>query len=387
MDNSSQSKPSSSSSSHSPSPAAITPTQRTTRDSGLCSTIDIPEIQAQCIDNLNSHYLGKGTYGLVEKTRYRKTRQDDFRPAAIKYSSQLHMATLIREAKVMWDLRNHPNIIKIYGLYKSPRNGQGVVMEYMDCGSMADLLYDRTHINYTIDHVASWMFQLSSAVDFFHSNSQVHRDLKLQNMLLSDRYRTMKLCDFGTFTSMHQSMTSNRGTPITMAPEVFRCEQYNMKSDIYSIGIIMWQIIARNHPYRRDLSVPGLLYNVATANLRPQELECNPILSEFYKKCWNDNADIRPTSSECVEYFTLLKDEYPNGSVPLSDSSTNGPAETPPPHAHRPTMLGTSSGSGIGSNNRTPTASKLLNPQQPGQGHRRNRSETFVVQPVRFSFG
>lgn len=118
----------------------------------------------------------------------------------------------------------------------------------------------------------------------------------------------MKLCDFGTFTSMHQSMTSNRGTPITMAPEVFRCEQYNMKSDIYSIGIIMWQIIARNHPYRRDLSVPGLLYNVATANLRPQELECNPILSEFYKKCWNDNADIRPTSSECVEYFTLLKD-------------------------------------------------------------------------------
>ncbi|EFO90702.1 hypothetical protein GCK72_000705 [Caenorhabditis remanei] len=385
MDTSSHSKPSSSSaspSSHSPSPASVA-APRKTRDSGLCMTQDIPEIPAHCIDNLNSHQLGKGTYGVVEKTRYRRSRNHEYKPAAIKYSSPIHLNTLIREAKVMWAFRDHTNIIKIYGLYRCPRHGQGVVMEYMDCGSMAELIYDRKSIDYTIDHAASWLFQLASAVHTFHSNDQVHRDLKLQNMLLCDRYRTMKLCDFGTFTTMHQSMTSNRGTPITMAPEVFRCEDYNTKSDIYSIGIIMWQIIARNHPYNRNLSVPGLLYNVATASLRPPDLECNPILSGFYKRCWHDDPDTRPTSAECLEYFGLLKTEFPNGNIPLADTHTNGPAATPPPRAFRPSGLGSASGSGLGlgTNGRTPTASNHLNAPQPVNTHRRNRSETIMMKP------
>lgn len=382
MDTPSHSKPSSSSashSSHSPSPAPAT-APRKTRDSGLCLTQDIPEIAANCIDNLNSHQLGKGTYGVVEKTRYRKSRQHDYRPAAIKYSSPIHLSTLIREAKVMWALRDHSNIIKIYGLYRDSRHGTGVVMEYMDCGSMAELIYDRKSIDYTIDHVASWLYQMASAVNMFHKNDQVHRDLKLQNMLLCDRYRTMKLCDFGTFTSMHQSMTSNRGTPITMAPEVFRCEEYNQKSDIYSIGIIMWQMIARNHPYNRNLSIPGLLYNVATASLRPPDLDCNEILSDFYKQCWHDDPVSRPTAAECLEYFTALKTEFPNGNVPLADSNTNRPVETPPPRVLRPGFA-SASGSGLGTNGRTPTASNHLNAPQAVNTHRRNRSETIQTKP------
>lgn len=380
MEVSSHSKPSSSSSSHSPSPASVASSQRRTRDSGLCSTSEIIEIPSYCIDNLNSHQLGKGTYGIVEKTKYRKSKKHDFRPAAIKYTSPLHLSTLIREAKIMWALKDNPNIIEIYGIYRDPRHGTGVVMEYMDCGSMADLVYDRKSIDYTIDHAATWLFQLSSAVNTFHIAQQVHRDLKLQNMLLCNRYRTMKLCDFGTFTAMHQSMTSNRGTPITMAPEVFRCENYDTKSDIYSIGIIMWQIIARNHPYNRNLSVPGLLYNVAVANLRPPELEVNEILSDFYKKCWHENPDERPTAADCVEYFGILKLQYPKGDVPLSDANINGPAATPPPRAYRPSPLGSASGSGLGTNGRTPTASNHLNPSAVN-AHRRNRSETIQTKP------
>ncbi|CAI2315158.1 unnamed protein product [Caenorhabditis sp. 36 PRJEB53466] len=376
----SRSKPSSSSS-HSPSPAPVTGSERKTRDSGLCQTSDIPEIPSFCIDNLNSIRLGRGTYGVVEKTRYRKSRNHEFGPAAIKYAndSPSNIIVLIREAKVMMSLRDHPNVIKIYGLYHCPRNGRGVVMEHMDCGSMADLIYLRKSINYTIDHFATWMRQLSSAVDFFHVNDQVHRDLKLQNMLLCDRYRTMKLCDFGTFTSMHQSMTSNRGTPITMAPEIFRCEPYNTKSDIYSIGIIMWQVLARSHPYNQNLSVPGLLYNVATTNLRPPELQCNPILSSFYKKCWHNDPEERPTSSQCVEYFECLENEYPNGTEPLSDSTTNGPAHTPQPRALRPSPpFGTASGSG--SHGRTPTPSNRLHAPTPERKtHRRTGSDQTTI--------
>ncbi|CAB55004.2 Protein kinase domain-containing protein [Caenorhabditis elegans] len=311
-------KPSSSSSTGPPAPVI----QRKTRDSDLCLTSDIPKIPPNCIDELNSHFLGKGTFGVVEKTKYRKTRDDTYRPAAIKYASATHLSILKREAKHMWNLRNHVNIIKIYGMYESHRNGQGLVMEYMDCGCVADLIYDRKNIEYKMDHVASWMYQLSSAVNFFHSKDQIHRDLKLQNMLLSHHHRTLKICDFGTFTSIHQSMTSNRGSPITMAPEIFRCEPYNMKADIFSIGIIMWQMIARDHPYTMNMPITPFLYNVATRNLRPHEIECNPILSNFYKRCWSDNPASRPTSADCVEYFRCLRSEYPNGNVPLWDPAS-----------------------------------------------------------------
>uniref|UniRef100_A0A8R1DMA7 Mitogen-activated protein kinase kinase kinase n=1 Tax=Caenorhabditis japonica TaxID=281687 RepID=A0A8R1DMA7_CAEJA len=336
-------------------PAAVRFEKRRTRDSGLCATNEIPEIPTFCIDNLNNICLGRGTYGVVEKTRYRKSRNDVYLPAAIKYANDsCHIMTLIREAKIMMEL-NHDNVVRIYGLYDCSRHGRGVVMEYMDCG----IIYNQRTIDYSIDHIASWMFQLSSAVYSFHRNNQVHRDLKLQNMLLCDRYRTMKLCDFGTYTNLRQTMTSNRGTPITMAPEVFRCEEYDAKSDIYSIGIIMWQLFSREPPYNVNLSVEGILYKVANANLRPTELTCNPIFSAFWKRCWDNDPNVRPSSQECVEYFGHMRDEFPDGQKPLSDSSTNDRADTPKPRALCP-LLNSTSTSFSGTDSRTLIQSDLL---------------------------
>ncbi|CAB3407558.1 unnamed protein product [Caenorhabditis bovis] len=300
------------------------------RDSELCATVDIPVIRPNQIDDLNNIALGRGTYGSVEKTKYRKSLDEDYMYAAIKYAnSQHHRENLIREAKILTQFRTHPNVISIYGIYDSPKYGPSVVMEYMDCKSLAALVYE-SKIEYTIDHVASWMYQLVSAVDYFHSNNQVHRDLKLQNMLLSNRYTVMKICDFGTFRTIESSMTDNRGTPLTMAPEVFQGTHYTTKSDMFSVGIIMWQLLSREKPYP-DYTVISLLWNVASGKTRPPELDCHYLLSGFYKRCWHQQPEIRPTSKEALEYFQLLKNEYPNGTRPLIDGTTNQPARTPQP--------------------------------------------------------
>ncbi|CAD6189750.1 unnamed protein product [Caenorhabditis auriculariae] len=326
----------STSNSHSPSPRQAARSHGS-RDSGLCSTMEIPIISPQQIDALNSIRIGRGTYGTVQKARFRTSPQSEYKNVAIKYANDpLHRPTLIREAKVMHSLQRHPNCIQIFGVYDCPLNGTGVVMEYMDCKSLAELLTNK-NIEYKIDHAISWLFQLSNAVDFFHSHDQVHRDLKLQkniflSMLLSDRYRCMKLCDFGTFTSMHTAMTCNRGTPITMAPEIFRGENYNTKSDIYSIGIIMWQIISRRDPYPKNIDANVLLWNVCSADKRPPELSCSPVLSLFYKRCWDNDPKVRPTSQECKEYFELLREDYPDSSEPLLDVDTREPIRTPQPN-------------------------------------------------------
>ncbi|ETN83773.1 hypothetical protein NECAME_07201 [Necator americanus] len=135
-------------------------------------------------------------------------------------------------------------------------------------------------------------------------------------------------------------MTLNRGTPITMAPEIIRgSKQYTAKCDVYSFGIIMWQIIARrdspylaSHPH--DAYV--IYWNIVTTNLRPPQLTCDPVLSRFYERCWNDDPDKRPNSEQVMRYFSLLREAFPNGNDPLIDSTTNEPAITPQPRSATP---------------------------------------------------
>uniref|UniRef100_A0A0K0CWX6 Mitogen-activated protein kinase kinase kinase n=1 Tax=Angiostrongylus cantonensis TaxID=6313 RepID=A0A0K0CWX6_ANGCA len=261
------------------------------------------------IDDLNSTRLGEGTYGHVIKCRFRQT--PDSINIAIKYATDpSHRESLIREAKIILTHIRHPNCIRIFGFYDCPKNGMGVAMELMDC-SLAYLLTKRT-IEYKIDHAISWLYQLSDAMNYFHNGNHVHRDLKLQNLLLCNRYHTLKVCDYGTFTTLHESMTLNRGTPITMAPEIIRgSKQYTTKSDIYSFGIIMWQIIARrDSPYlaSNPHDAYAIYWNIVAKNLRPPQISCNPVFSRFYERCWHDDPNKRPNSQEVMRYFSLLKE-------------------------------------------------------------------------------
>ncbi|KIH43128.1 hypothetical protein ANCDUO_26873, partial [Ancylostoma duodenale] len=142
-----------------------------------------------------------------------------------------------------------------------------------------------------------------------------------------------------------------------MAPEIIRgSKQYTAKCDVYSFGIIMWQIIARrdspyiaSHPH--DAYV--IYWNIVTKNLRPPELSCSPVLSQFYERfsffvflhvmtnticelfnrCWHDDPEKRPTSEQIMRYFSLLRVAFPNGDDPLIDTSTNEPAITPQPRS------------------------------------------------------
>ncbi|KHJ85452.1 hypothetical protein OESDEN_14820 [Oesophagostomum dentatum] len=136
-------------------------------------------------------------------------------------------------------------------------------------------------------------------------------------------------------------MTLNRGTPITMAPEIIRgSKQYTAKCDVYSFGIIMWQVIARrDSPYLASHPHDALViyWNIVAKNLRPPELSCNPILSRFYERCWDDDPDKRPDSQQVMRYFAILKKAFPNGDDPLIDANTNEPAVTPQPKSATPT--------------------------------------------------
>lgn len=147
------------------------------------------------------------------------------------------------ECAAMEALR-HPNIVMFLGACTKPPNF-AIVLEYCSKGSLWSTIQN-------LDVSLSWedrrKFALDTArgVNYLHTCSPpvIHRDLKSLNLLLDDSYK-VKLADFGWTKGLENYMTGKIGTYQWMAPEVIGSQKYSEKADVFSYGIILWEIASR----------------------------------------------------------------------------------------------------------------------------------------------
>ncbi|CAJ0578101.1 unnamed protein product, partial [Mesorhabditis spiculigera] len=219
---------------------------------------------------------------------------------------------------------SHPNIVKTYGLVEDPVDGKGLVMEYISGGTL-DALFQNKDLSYKIDHICSWMAQVSSAVAHMHEHNVIHRDLKPINMLLDPSYTHVKVCDFGFARVLDQAMSLRTGSWFWMAPEVMISGEYDSKCDVFSLGIVLWQLVAREKPFSELRRVNEIEYMqlVGKENRRPRKLNCITELEELMEWCWDPASQTRPNSAYVRDVFTDLCKIYPEGLIPpmeISDS-------------------------------------------------------------------
>ncbi|CAJ0944461.1 unnamed protein product, partial [Mesorhabditis belari] len=212
---------------------------------------------------------------------------------------------------------SHPNIVKAYGLIQDPFDGRGLVMEYISGGTL-DALFQRKDLTYKVDHIVSWMAQISSAVAHMHTHGIIHRDLKPINMLLDPSYTHLKVCDFGFARVIDQSMSLRTGSWFWMAPEVMISGHYDQKCDVFSLGIVLWQLTAREKPYSELKKVSEIEYMqlVGKQGVRPRKLGCIPELEQLMEWCWESDADQRPSSSDVRDTCTEMCRVYSSGLHP-----------------------------------------------------------------------
>lgn len=109
-----------------------------------------------------------------------------------------------------------------------------------------------------------------------------------------DEGQTIKLCDFGTLRMVDTEVTNQRGSAAWMAPEVFQTKSYSEKCDIYSWGIILWEVLSRRKPYE-DTTESCRIFWLVAAGLRPPLLkECPEVLEQLMVRCWNKDSSLRP---------------------------------------------------------------------------------------------
>ncbi|XP_058219502.1 serine/threonine-protein kinase EDR1-like isoform X2 [Rhododendron vialii] len=216
-----------------------------------------------------------------------------------------NMEDFCNEISILSRLR-HPNVILFLGACTKPPH-LSMVTEYMEMGS----LYYLIHLSGQKKKL-SWRRRLKMLRDIsrglmcIHRMKIVHRDIKSANCLVNKHW-TVKICDFGLSRIMSDSTmsdSSSAGTPEWMAPELIRNEPFSEKCDIFSLGVIMWELCTLNRPWQ-GTPPERVVYAVANEGSR-LEIPEGP-LGRLIADCWAEPQD-RPS---CEEILTRLLDcEY-----------------------------------------------------------------------------
>lgn len=147
-------------------------------------------------------------------------------------------------------------------------------------------------------------FGIAVGMSYLHANKTIHRDLKSQNVLIDDRKYPI-ICDFGSSknTDLSLTMTGQGGTPSYMAPEFLQNEKYDEKVDVYSYGILLWEIITKEYPFEGLAWAQILCVVVVNRQRPPIPDDWEPNLKTLIKRCWAADPHERPTFQEIVYQF------------------------------------------------------------------------------------
>ncbi|XP_029351999.1 mitogen-activated protein kinase kinase kinase 7 isoform X1 [Echeneis naucrates] len=257
--------------------------------------------------------VGRGAFGVVCKAKWKG------KDVAIKtIESESERKAFIVELRQLSRV-NHPNIVKLYGSCNSP---VCLVMEYAEGGSLYNVLHGAEPLPYyTASHAMSWCLQCSQGVAYLHGmkpKALIHRDLKPPNLLLVAGGTVLKICDFGTACDIQTHMTNNKGSAAWMAPEVFEGSNYSEKCDVFSWGIILWEVITRRKPFD-EIGGPAFRIMWAVHNgTRPPLIKNLPKpIESLMTRCWSKDPSQRPSMEEIVKIMTHLMRYFPESDEPL----------------------------------------------------------------------
>lgn len=177
------------------------------------------------------------------------------------------------EAKILERL-DHPNIIKFVEVFRSnkPYSTLNIVMEYANNGDLQAIIKKQANLKkpFNESQVLDWFTQICLAIKHIHDKKILHRDLKSGNIFLTSDGK-VKLGDFGIAKCLISTIDKAKtlvGTPYYLSPEIVQDKPYSFKSDVWSLGILLYEMIALKMPFEAS-SLPMLSLKIIRGNYNP----------------------------------------------------------------------------------------------------------------------
>ncbi|XP_046802400.1 uncharacterized protein LOC111674966 isoform X1 [Lucilia cuprina] len=245
--------------------------------------------------------IGVGGFCKVHRGFYRK---EEVAIKAARQTADEDMDTMrdsvLQEAKLFWALK-HENIVSLRGVCLKPPK-LCLVMEFARGGSLNRILAGR---KIPPDVLVNWAIQIAKGMNYLHNEapiSVIHRDLKSSNVLIFEAIegdnlhkKTLKITDFGLARELYNTTRmSAAGTYAWMPPEVISRGTYSKSSDVWSYGVLLWELITGETPYKGFDSL-SVAYGVAVNTLTlPIPKTCPEAWGKLMKSCWASDPHNRP---------------------------------------------------------------------------------------------
>lgn len=272
--------------------------------------------------------IKRGGYGIIYEVIEKKTRK---KYAAKSFNSLDDSAksAIKREIEIMMSLQ-HPAIIQfhcffLYDFSKKPN--YTIIMSLAENGSLADAisLLKKCQADVKFDNTVEQiiLIGIASGMMFLHKHGIAHRDLKPANILLDENYHPL-IADFGLSKKYNTGKSENsgmRGTTIYIPPEELindpTAEHSKEKADVYSFGILMYELVTLSTPYpeldQGKITQYAFYSKVINEHYRPTfNVPIEPSLEKLIQRCWSKNLKIRPTFKELFELLSNQDYFLPN---------------------------------------------------------------------------
>ncbi|KAI5932198.1 Mitogen-activated protein kinase kinase kinase 10 [Manis javanica] len=258
--------------------------------------------------------IGVGGFGKVyralwhgEEVAVKAARLDPERDPAVT-------AEQVRQEARLFGVLQHPNIIALRGACLSPPH-LCLVMEYARGGALSRVLAGRRVPPHVL---VNWAVQVARGMNYLHSDAPVpiiHRDLKSINILILEAIENhslsdtvLKITDFGLAREWHKTTKmSAAGTYAWMAPEVIRLSLFSKSSDVWSFGVLLWELLTGEVPYR-EIDALAVAYGVAMNKLTlPIPSTCPEPFARLLEECWDPDPHGRPDFRSILKQLEVIE--------------------------------------------------------------------------------
>ncbi|XP_065149188.1 mitogen-activated protein kinase kinase kinase 12 isoform X1 [Paramisgurnus dabryanus] len=237
-------------------------------------------------------WVGSGAQGAVFLGKYHGEEVAVKKVRDIKETEIKHLRKL-----------KHPNIITFKGVC-TQAPCYCILMEYCAQGQLYEVL--RAGRKITPSLLVDWAMGIAGGMNYLHLHKIIHRDLKSPNMLITHD-DLVKISDFGTSKELRDKSTkmSFAGTVAWMAPEVIRNEPVSEKVDIWSFGVVLWEMLTGEIPYK-DVDSSAIIWGVGNNSLQlPLPESCPDGFKILLRQCWNCKPRNRPSFRQILLHLDI----------------------------------------------------------------------------------